>query len=173
MSDPFTGEIRMFAGTYEPMNWAFCDGRTLNIQDNPSLFSLIGAVYGGDGTTTFALPDLRGRVAVHAGAGTGLTPRTVGQKDGKETVALTPDNLPAHTHPLQVTQNMAGTGQPGGKELAKLASGNMYIATAQTTAMNASAISATNSMGQAHNNVQPFLGINFIICLNGIYPPRQ
>jgi microcystin-dependent protein len=163
----------MFAGTYEPVDWAFCNGQVLRISDYNTLFSLIGVTYGGDGTTTFALPDLRGRIPVHAGQGTGLTPRTVSQKGGAEAVALAAANLPAHTHALQVSLNPASTPQPGGKVLAKAASLALYTTSSPATAMSANAISTTSGLAQAHNNMQPFLGINFIICLNGIFPPRN
>ncbi len=99
MSDPFVGEIRMFAGNFAPRNFAFCDGQLVAISQNNALFSLFGTIYGGDGRTTFGLPDLRGRVPLHMGTGPGLSPRPIGQKGGSETVALSAANLPAHGQP--------------------------------------------------------------------------
>ncbi|MAE65355.1 MAG: phage tail protein [Phycisphaeraceae bacterium] len=170
MSDPFVGEIRMFAGNFAPRSWAFCDGQLLSINQNDALFSLLGTIYGGDGRTTFGLPDLRGRVPIHQGSGAGLTPRQIGSRSGQETVTLGQNQLPSHTHPWQAANIAATSTQPVGNAPA-IAQGDVY--TSDITALNMSGSAIANAGGsQPHVNMMPFLAIHFIIALVGIYPSR-
>ena len=173
MSEPFVGEIRMFAGNFAPRGWAFCDGQLLAVSQNDALFSLLGTIYGGDGRTTFGLPDMRGRIPIHAGSGPGLSPRRLGAKGGAEKVTLTVNQLPSHSHTFQASQEPANLPNPGTD--AFLATGNvieLYSGDPQDQNMPAPAI--TNVGGsRSHTNLQPFLCINYIIALFGIYPSRQ
>ena len=171
MSSPFVGEIRVFAGNFAPSGWAFCDGQLVSIAENTTLFALIGTTYGGDGQSTFALPDLRGRVPVHQGTGSGSS-YVIGQAGGVESVALTPQQLPAHGHPLYATTSAAsGTSGPTGL-LASTTTMNFYGAGAPSTPMAPGAITATGG-GLPHDNVAPFLAVNFIISLFGIFPSQN
>jgi microcystin-dependent protein len=178
MSEPFIGQIIMFGGNFAPRGWAFCDGQLLPISQNSALFSILGTTYGGDGRTTFGLPELRGRVAMHPGSGPGLTPRTLGQKSGTETVQLSTNQIPAHNH--TATANCVGG--PGNSNVAE---GNVwskdlgvqsatYSGDTPAAQMKAGAVTVANAGGsQAHPNVQPFLAVNFIIALVGIFPSRN
>jgi microcystin-dependent protein len=167
MSTPFLGQITIFAGNFAPRGYAFCQGQILSISQNTALFSLLGTTYGGDGRTTFALPDLRGRVPVGAGQGPGLTAQSVGETSGQETVTLTTQQLPPHTHSIQVTNAPSDTSNPVGAVPAK---GGSYSKGAPTgTAANATQTGG----GQPHSNLQPSLGLNYIIALEGIYPSRN
>lgn len=168
--DPFLGQIKMFAGNFAPRGYAFCDGQLLAVSQNDALFSLLGTTYGGDGRTTFGLPDLRGRLPVHAGTGPGLTPRPLGQKSGAETVTVTEAQMLFHTHTPQAT-NIPGSGSdPAGAVPAGATGGSYYTTAAPTLAMHADAVSTATGGGQPHYNVMPFLCVNFIIALQGIYP---
>lgn len=171
MAEPFLGEIKMFAGNFAPRGWAFCDGQLLAVSQNDALFSLLGTIYGGDGRTTFGLPDLRGRVPVHAGSGPGLSTYRLGGKAGVETVTLSADNLPAHTHAVKVTSSGANSANPADVVLATSSQATMYFAGEATVGMNAGAISNTGG-SQEHTNIQPCLSIYFIMALVGIYPSR-
>jgi microcystin-dependent protein len=165
--DPILGEIRLFAGTFAPQGWAACDGQLLPIAEYTALFSLIGTTYGGDGETTFALPDLRGRVPVHIGGSL-----TLGQSGGSETVMLTTANLPSHTHVAHAAA--AGTTiNPAGQYWAADPGENVapYASAPDGHAMASAAIGQQGG-GQPHNNVQPFVALTFIISLFGIYPSR-
>ena len=180
----FIGEVRMFAGNFAPRNWALTDGQLLPISSNTALFSILGTTYGGDGRTTFALPDLRGRVSVHPGTGPGLTPRSLGQKSGSETNTLNVNQLPSHNHTASTTSTLKATTAggtteiPTGNVLADDGNDRIYAAGPANTDMGASAIESSttvnnNGGGQAVNNMQPWLGINHIICLQGIFPSRS
>lgn len=175
MSDQYVGEIRLFCGTYAPMDWEFCWGQTLAIATYATLFSVIGARYGGDGVQNFMLPDLRGRVAVGRGNGVGLTPRSVGDKLGTETVALQP-NESQHGHWLVASTDASGLTNPLANLIGAVPaanSNNLYKNDiVATVAMHASAVGAAGS-GQAHDNMQPSLGINYIIAINGYFPTRD
>ncbi len=172
MSEPFVGEIRMFAGNFAPRGWAFCDGQLLAVSQNDALFSLLGTIYGGDGRTTFGLPDLRGRIPIHAGTGPGLSPRRLGAKAGAEKVTLTVNQLPSHTHPFQASTDLAQSPDPGGNVVSQSTLVDLYIIEPPSAAMAASSI--TNVGGSRdHTNLMPFLCINFIIALVGIYPSRH
>jgi microcystin-dependent protein len=172
MSDPFVGEIRMFAGTFAPRSWALCDGQLLSVSQNDALFSLLGTIYGGDGRTTFGLPDLRGRIPIHAGSGPGLTPRTLGAKSGGENATVSVNELPTHTHPFKGTNQFADTSNPSGNTVAKSTTVDAYIN--ENPSVNLSGNAVTSEGGsQNHTNLMPFLCINFIIALFGIYPSRN
>lgn len=171
MSDPYVGEIRMFAGNFAPVDWAFCNGQMLPISENQALFTLIGATYGGDGTRTFALPDLRGRLPVHDGQGTGLTLRKLGQSFGSETVTLTVSQIPAHTHNLMGNSSDATSSSPSGAVLA----GATQVYAGGTPGLLPLADSTVSPVGgsQPHDNVMPFFCMNFIICVQGLFPERS
>ncbi len=173
MSEPFIAEIIMFGGNFAPRGWAFCDGQLLAISQNTALFSLLGTTYGGDGRTTFGLPDLRGRVPVHPGTGPGLTTRYLGQKGGTETETLNVNQIPAHTHTARGTSSKGTDQDPAGNVWAKEAVGAtaVYASGSADTSLHASAI-ANAGGSQYHNNIQPYTCVNFIIALVGLYPSR-
>jgi len=172
MSNPYIGEIRLFAGNFAPAGWAFCQGQLMSIAENDALFSLIGTTYGGDGQQTFGLPDLRGRVPVHQGSGPGLSTRTIGELAGTETVTLTSANLPVHSHALLATSAPASAAAgPAGGVLAS-ASVKVYGSGAPGTPLAAAAIAASGG-GLPHQNMAPFLALNYIISLFGIYPQQN
>ncbi len=172
MADPFIGEIRIFTGTYAPYGWAFCDGQSMSIQQNTALYAVIGNKYGGNGTTNFNLPDLRGRVPLGYGNGPNLTPRPIAQKDGTGTVQLTSANLPAHTH-VPNYQSTADSNSPDGTIWANTGRGGAYVYNNQADiGMSRDALKETGG-NAAHNNVQPSLGLNFIIAVIGIFPVRE
>jgi microcystin-dependent protein len=171
MAEPFVGEIRMFAGNFAPRGWALCDGQLLAIAQNDALFSLFGTVYGGDGRTTFGLPDLRGRVPVHAGTGPGLSDRRLGSKSGSESVAMVSNQLPSHTHPFQGSSDAATTPDPSGNVFAR-SSGDAYGSDLSASNMNGAAVGNSGG-GQAHTNLMPSLAVNFIVALFGVYPSRN
>ena len=173
MSEPFVGEIRMFAGNFAPRGWAFCEGQLLAISENEALFSLLGTIYGGDGRTTFGLPDLRGRLPMHAGTGPGLTNRRLGAKTGAENVTATVNQLPPHTHLLGCSSARADATAPVNNTLATSASGDrQFAASGAAIAMNGNAVKDAGG-GQQHPNMPPFLCIHFIIALVGVYPSRS
>ena len=166
MADAYIGEIRMFGGNFAPYGWALCDGTILPIQGNEVLFSLIGNAYGGDGIANFGLPDLRGRVPVHQGGNF-----TLGQQLGQETVGVTVDQMPPHSHMPRAYDQSGNAADPSGALWAAPATAR-YSSTAPSLAMNANAIGPTGG-SQGHNNMMPFLTINFIICLQGFFPSRD
>jgi microcystin-dependent protein len=172
MSEPFIGEIRMFGGNFAPRGWALCDGQLLSVSQNDALFSLLGTVYGGDGGTTFGLPDLRGRIPVHAGTGPGLSDRRLGSKSGQESVTLTLNQLPTHTHSYRTSADVGTESDPHGGVLCESPSMAMYRATAPTVALSGGAVTSVGG-SQPHTNLMPFLCFHFIIALVGIYPTRQ
>ena len=171
MSEPFVGEVRMFAGNFAPRGWAFCDGQLLAVSQNDALFSLLGTIYGGDGRTTFGLPDLRGRIPIHAGSGPGLSPRRLGAKAGSENETLTVNQLPSHTHTWKATTAIAQNRSPGSNALAS-PTGDLYAAVANQTSLRSAAISNVGG-SRSHSNLMPYLCINYIIALFGIYPSRH
>ena len=175
--EPFLGQIIMFGGNFAPRSWAFCDGQLLSIQQNTALFSILGTTYGGDGRTTFGLPDLRGRVPVHAGngPGPGLSAWRIGQKGGSETNTLTVQQLPAHNHTgsLKVSNQAGEETDPTGAYLGNTESTELYQSAA-TGQMAADSVATNNTGGgQPVNNIQPALALNYIICLQGIFPSRS
>jgi len=177
--EAFIGEIRMFAGNFAPRGWAFCHGQLLRVEQYTPLFALLGNTYGGDGRTTFAVPDLRGRVVVGTGRGPGLSDYRLGMKGGWETVRLTVNQMPAHGHPAQATVNASSeegnSAVPTKNVWAKTPGGALGYSTASNTAMGG-AVNVTVGQaggGQPHENRPPYQVINFIICLQGIFPPRS
>ncbi len=172
MSEPFIAEIRIFAGNFAPRGWAFCDGQLLAVSQNDALFSLLGTIYGGDGRTTFGLPDARGRIPLHAGTGPGLSARRLGSKDGGEKVTLTTNQLASHTHDWNANTAAATGDAPAGKVLADPSPARLFRAAAQDNSLASHTIPNTGG-SQPHTNMMPTLCINFIIALFGIYPSRQ
>lgn len=181
ISDQYVGEIRMFAADYAPKGWMLCDGRILMSTEHPVLFSLIGKTYGGNGVTTFALPDFRGRVAVGAGAGVGLTVRTAGDVGGTETVTLSVSNMPPHIHEFRATKADATKNTPVGGLFAKVVettqpqviAGYSKQATSSALVLNVAALQPAFGNGVsavAHENMMPVLAINYIIATEGLYP---
>ena len=173
MSEPFLGEIRMFAGNFAPRGWALCNGQMLAISTNTALFSILGTTYGGNGTTTFGLPDLRSRVPVHAGQGAGLSNYVLGEQTGVENVTLLQGQMPSHNHMVAANAAASAT-SPAGAVLANDARNpsNIYAASGDGTTMNPQMI-ALSGGSQPHANLQPVLCVNFIIALNGIFPSRN
>jgi microcystin-dependent protein len=170
--DAFVGEIRIFAGNFPPIGWAFCNGQLLPIAQNTALFSLLGTQYGGDGRSNFALPNLQARLPIGQGAGPGLTPRQVGDTGGQAATTLTASQIPAHTHSLRAAA-ASGTGTPSGSvSLAPTGGPAIYRAGGNRVAMDAATVGNSGG-GAAHNNMQPYLALSFIIALQGIYPPRS
>ena len=176
MSEPFIAEIRIFAGNFAPRSWAFCDGQLLPIAQNTALFSLIGTTYGGDGRSTTALPNLQGRAPMHPGRGPGLTSRRLGERLGTEDVTLTESQMPNHTHNLQGSTDEAefdGTPNPGGNVTGVVEGGKEpYVAANNMVSLSPDAVESQGG-NQQHNNMQPFLTLNFIIALQGLYPSRS
>lgn len=168
MAQPYVGEIRIFAGNFAPAGWLFCDGSTQPIADYETLFNLIGTTYGGDGQNTFALPDLRGRLPLHQGTGGGNT-YVIGQPGGLEQVTLTTQQMPNHTHPFVAT-TASGTSNNGSNNLmASSPSVDMFVGVTPDVTLNAAAIGQAGG-NQPHTNFQPYLCVNFIISLFGIFP---
>lgn len=169
---PYIGTIMPFAGNFAPAGWAKCDGSLLPIAENEALYALIGTTYGGDGQETFALPDLRGRVPLHQGQGRGLSINVIGEAGGVETVTLTTNQLPAHTHPVAANSGAGTSASPAGGVWAA-GPANAYTASAAAnTTMSGAAISASGG-GQPHENMLPFLAVNFCIAVEGIYPSQS
>lgn len=166
MAQPYVGEIRIFAGNFAPAGWFFCDGRLLPISEYETLFQLIGTTYGGDGESTFALPDMRGRLPIHQGNGFVLA-----EIGGAEEITLTVQQIPAHSHPLLGSSDFAQESSPGGKVFARSVATDVYLlnTTGGTEAMN-SAVVTTVGGSQPHTNFQPYLCVNYIISLFGIFP---
>jgi microcystin-dependent protein len=177
MSNQFIGEIRIVGFNFAPVGWAICNGALMPIAGNEALFSLVGTTYGGDGQTTFGLPDMQGRIPIHQGQGPGLSNRVLGEKAGAESVSLTAPQIPAHSHPVNASTVSAGAvASPAGQ---------VWCANGNTAAAQFAAASATPKVPMAapmvastgsslpHNNLAPFLVMNFVICLEGIYPTRN
>ena len=163
MAQPYVGEIRMFGGNFAPAGWMFCEGQLLPISENETLFQLIGTTYGGDGQSTFALPDLRGRLPIHFGNGF-----TLAETGGAEEITLTVSQMPAHSHPLLATDAAASTTDPTNHLTAK-PDKNLYRPGPAAVPMAAQAVGSTGG-SQPHNNFQPYLCVDFIISLFGIFP---
>lgn len=173
--------IWMFGGNFAPRNWVFCDGQLLAISQNSALFSLLGTTYGGDGRTTFGIPEMRGRVPMHAGNGPGLTPRQIGQRSGQESVTLNTTEIPSHGHPATTTTQIAVSSASGGEPNVN----GQYLANhtgafnedptaGATLAGPTSATTVGNTGGNLpHNNLQPYMVVNFVMCVSGIFPSRN
>jgi microcystin-dependent protein len=172
MSDQYLGEIRMVAFNFAPYGWALCNGQTLSISQNTALFSLIGTYYGGDGVTTFQLPNLQSRVAIHQGQGVGLSPYVIGQQGGTENVTLNTQQMPQHNHTVAVLGVNGGSNKATNNYLADSTGGNVYTTGPTNGTLNANAVSFAGS-NQPHANIQPYLCITFVIALTGIYPSRN
>ena len=174
MSEPFIGEIRMFGGNFAPRGWALCDGQLLSIPQNDALFALLGTIYGGDGRTTFGLPDLRGRVPIHMGQGPGLSSRPIGQKAGDENATVSTAQLPAHSHAMAASSQAGTSASPAAAVPAAVGLTARYSAAgaAAGNEMNTNAVSSAGG-SQQHPNVQPFQCVNLIIALTGIFPSRN
>lgn len=173
MASPYLGEIRIFAFSFAPIGWAQCDGQVLPISQYTALFSLLGTTYGGDGISTFALPDLRSRVGIHMGQGSGLSNYVIGQTAGEEAHTLALAEMPAHSHSVVASSDPANTDNPQGAYPADTAAagGNCYSNAVNTT-MNPGMISP-NGSSHPHNNIQPYLTLNYCIALSGIFPSRS
>lgn len=178
MAEPYLGEIRLFAGTFAPRGFAFCNGQFLSIADNSALYSLLGTAYGGDGRISFALPDMRGRVVMGSGSGPALTSRALGQRFGQEEVQLTMQEMPVHKHQLQASKNPASSFVGKGNLLADttLSVRKSYVDSSTpikaSRTLNESTI-VNEGGNKAHENRQPVLGLNYIICTLGAYPSRN
>ncbi|MGK7917851.1 MAG: phage tail protein [Prochloraceae cyanobacterium] len=173
MSEPFLGEIRMVGFNFPPRGWAFCDGQLLSISENTALYSLLGTTYGGDGRTNFALPDLRGAFPLGQGQRPSGSLYRGGERGGSETINLTQENMPAHTHALVASNQAGNSTHPGNKILAESSEGDsIYGDTQNKTNMNSDAIGSTGG-DRAVNKMPPFLTVYYIIALEGIFPPRN
>jgi len=173
MSEPFIAEIRIFAGNFAPRGWAFCNGQLLPIAQNTALFSLIGTTYGGDGRTTTGLPDLKGRAPMHPGRGPGLTSRLLGQKTGTETVGMNESQIPSHRHTARGSENAATVSTPANNFVARGGGRGVNSYLDADTSIGASKQLLPTGGGQAHKNMQPYLAMNFIIALQGLFPSRS
>ena len=181
MTSPYLGEIRMFAGGFAPSHWAFCNGQTMSISQNQALFSVIGTTYGGDGISTFLLPNLQGRLAIGQGQGVGLTNRVLGVPGGTETVTLLTTNLPSHNHPLAASTVAANVNDIGNTVLpgkvTTPATGHFYVHNTGAPSPVMGTLKplsvAGAGQGTAHDNQMPSLCVSFIISLNGIFPSRN
>jgi microcystin-dependent protein len=171
MSTPYIGQIKIFAGNFAPNGWVFCDGRLLPIAENDALFALIGTTYGGDGQVTFGVPDLRGRLALNQGQGAGLSNYLIGQALGSETVTLTQNQLPAHSHSVLGNNATVGT-VPNGATWALNSAILGYGTSAALQSMNPASVIASGG-NQPHSNIMPYLAVNFILSLFGIFPPQS
>lgn len=176
MATPFIGEIRMFGGNFAPRGNAFCNGQLLSIAQNTALFSILGTTYGGNGTTIFGLPDLRSRAPMHSGNGPGLTPRVLGEQGGVENVTLQTTQIPFHNHQASGQTALGGQPSPASATWATTGTSRMpvplYAPAPANTTMNDLALAQTGS-SQPHNNMPPYLVINFIIATQGVFPARN
>ena len=168
MAQPYVGEIRMFAGNFAPAGWMFCEGQLLPISENETLFNLIGTTYGGDGVNNFALPDLRGRVPIHMGTGSGLSTHQIGEAAGVETVTLTSQQIPVHSHAMVASNDIGTLSTPAFNMLSQSAA-KLYRAGTPTTTLDPGSLSTAGG-SQPHLNLQPYVCVNFIISLFGIFP---
>lgn len=175
MTTPYVGEIRLLPYSFAPAGWLDCDGSLQSISNYQLLYTLLGTLYGGDGQTTFGLPDLRGRVPLHMGTGQGLTPRTLGELGGTETVTLTPGQMPAHSHPYAATSATAGSSTPGpGVQLGAVSSDPVYTGdiTGLGSADLAASMIAASGGSQPHDNTMPTLTVRFCIATDGVFPSQ-
>jgi microcystin-dependent protein len=171
MADPFVAEIRMFGFTFAPAGWAQCNGQLLPISQNTALFSLLGTFYGGDGKSTFALPDLQGSVPLHQGQGQGLSEYVIGQQGGSQNVTLLQSEIPAHSHSWKASGQDGNEQNPGNQMTAITVGLAMYAPLSQQTEMAPQAISPAGG-SLPHNNMMPYLVVNFCIAMQGVFPPR-
>lgn len=173
MGEPFVGEIRMFGGSFAPAGWAMCQGQSIAISENDTLFNLIGTTYGGDGQETFNLPDLQGRAPVHQGQGPGITQNyQIGEQAGVESVTLTVNQIPTHNHSVVCSTDLAASPDPTGSLLAQPQTLNLYFGDVANANMNNNCITPIGG-SQPHENMQPYLVITFIISLFGVFPSQN
>ena len=170
--EAFIGQIVMFGGNFAPRSWALCDGQLLSIASNSALFAILGTTYGGDGVSTFGLPDLRGRVAIHKGNGPGLSNYALGQKGGAEAVTLTTAQIPSHNHGIKGNDARGNKETPGGNVPAKKARDDDYSDAGPTVDMHPGMV-ANAGGGGSHPNIQPYLAVNYIIAVQGIFPSQN
>ena len=168
MSEPFIAEVKIFAGNFAPRGWAFCDGQLLPVSQNTALFSLIGTIYGGDGRTTTGLPNLQGRIPMHAGRGPGLTSRRIGERGGANSASVGDTQMPSHSHTLHAFADAVDAAPASSLGLG---AASMYATPGALEEMAPNAVGNAGG-GQAHNNVQPILSLSFIIALTGTFPSR-
>lgn len=170
MGQPYVGEIRLFAGNFAPAGWATCDGQSVPISENDTLFTLIGTTYGGDGQETFNLPDLRGRLPIHQGQGPGISQSYVmGERAGVESVTLTGQQMPVHNHSLLASTNPGVANSPAGRVLGTAPEQARFTFDTASSALSNQMVSAVGG-SQPHDNFQPYVCLNFIISLYGVYP---
>jgi len=174
MADPFVAEIRIFPFNFAPKGWAFCDGQILPLSQNTALFSLLGTTYGGDGKSNFALPNMQGNAPMHPGQGPGLSLHDLGEVGGSQTVSLLESEIPAHSHSLNANSVTADTNAPGPQvSLARSSNATAYQDVTNQNLVSLSDQAITPAGGdQPHNNLQPYLTLNFCIALQGVFPPR-
>jgi microcystin-dependent protein len=170
--DPFVAEIRIFPFNFAPKGWAFCDGQILPLSQNTALFSLLGTTYGGDGKSNFALPDMQGNAPMHPGQGPGLSLHDLGETGGSDTVSLLESEIPSHSHALMASNQPGEDPQAVGEALARSVGANLYQASNAGLVTMSDNILAPAGGDQPHNNMQPYLTLNFCIALQGVYPPR-
>jgi microcystin-dependent protein len=174
VADPFVAEIRIFPFNFAPKGWAFCDGQLQPISQNTALFSLLGTYYGGDGKTTFALPDLQGRAPMHPGQGPGLSEHFLGEQGGEETVTLSDSEMPNHTHVMKATSETGDLADPTNRAVARASAGNPFQTVTNTNLVQMAFQALMPAGGSLpHNNLQPYLTLHFCIALQGVFPPRD
>lgn len=176
MADPFIGEIRLFAGNFAPRGWAFCNGALLDISQNTALFAVVGTIYGGDGRTTLGLPDLSGRAAMHVGTGPGLSARPIGSRGGAAEVTLATQQLATHRHTLNASTadtDEEGTADPAGATPGTTANADAFYGPPSGLGPMADAAVPPVGGGDPHNNLQPYLAMNYIIAVQGVFPSRS
>jgi microcystin-dependent protein len=173
LSECYIGEIRMFAGNFVPEGWAFCDGTNLSISSNEALYTLLGTIYGGDGQSTFALPDLRGRIPLHVGTNpsTGMN-YFLGQQSGSETVTITTEQLPTHSHGVSANNSVGDSNTPQNNVWGLSNEGEQYVVGEPNGTMSTTSITKVGG-NQPHDNMMPYLTVSFIIALNGVYPSQN
>lgn len=171
MSDPFVAEVRIVGFNFAPRGWAFCDGQLLPLSQNTALFSLLGTMYGGNGKSNFALPDFQGRAPIHHGQGPGLSEYFIGESGGTETVTLLESEIPSHRHAYQASDNVGERNNPAGNLYSIPDSGRIYAAPNNLVPMSANSLAPAGG-DQPHNNMPPYLVLNFIIAMQGVFPPR-
>lgn len=173
MSNPFLGEIRLFGGNFSPRGWAFCHGQLMAIDQNDALYALIGTTFGGDGQTTFGLPDLQGRRPVSQGQGPGLSNYVIGELSGVESVQLLAAQLPAHTHPVAAVSHAGNSNSPSNNFWAAWSYNQYATSGVPNTQLAGTAIGPNAGFATPHNNLSPSLAVNFIIALEGVFPSRN